>query len=98
MIALHVKYRFPAEKVDEAIGYFEKMQPASRAEAGCLFYTIYEEKDDPSVFHIHEHWQDQAALEAHGATAHMKEYGINGLRRIAASRDVVALKALIPTP
>ena len=98
MIALHVKYRFPPEKVDEAIGYFKKMQPASRAESGCLFYTIYQEKDDPAVFHIHEHWQDQAALEAHSATAHMKEYGINGLRVIAESRDVVFLNVLIPTP
>ncbi|MBV8602107.1 MAG: antibiotic biosynthesis monooxygenase [Candidatus Eremiobacteraeota bacterium] len=96
MIALNVIYSFPPEKIDEAIGYFEQMQPASRAEPGCLFYTVYRDSDDPNTFVIHEQWKDQAALEAHGASAHMQRYGINGLRKIALSRAVNRIEPLLP--
>ncbi|MBV8074148.1 MAG: antibiotic biosynthesis monooxygenase [Candidatus Eremiobacteraeota bacterium] len=96
MIALNVVYRFAPEKVDEAIGYFEKMQPASRAEAGCLFYTVYRDRDDDCTFIIHEQWQDQAALEAHGVAPHMQQYAINGLRKIALSRSVNRIDPLFP--
>ena len=96
MIMLHVRYSFPAEKVPQAIGYFGKMQAASRAEPGCISYTIYRAKDDPTLFFIHEEWRDQAALEAHNATGHFKEYGMNGLRPISVTREVVFGEPLFP--
>ena len=96
MIMLHVRYGFPADKVEQAVEYFGKMQAASRAEPGCISYTIYRAKDDPTLFYIHEEWRDQAALDAHNAMPHFKEYGMNGLRPIAVTREVTFGEPLFP--
>ena len=96
MIMLHVRYTFARESVDRAIEFFGKMQAASRAEPGCVSYTIYRAKDDPATFYIHEEWRDQAALDAHNAMPHFKEYGINGLRPLSVNREVVFGQPLFP--
>jgi quinol monooxygenase YgiN len=96
MIMLHVTYRFAPEKVNEAIEYFRKMQPASRAEPGCITYTVYRAKEDAATFYIHEEWRDQAALEAHQAMPHFQEFAVKGLRPLSLEREVHAGEPLIP--
>ena len=45
---------------------------ASREEPGCLGYTVNQSRDDPRLHAFFEFWADQAALDAHGATAHFQ--------------------------
>lgn len=47
---------------------------ASRAEAGCLEYSAHVSPDDPRLVLFYERWSDQAAFEAHIATAHFERF------------------------
>ncbi|MCB1968729.1 putative quinol monooxygenase [Accumulibacter sp.] len=45
----------------------------SRAEDGCLGYDLFHNQDDAREFVTVELWTDQAAADAHLATAHVAE-------------------------
>lgn len=51
------------------------MVAASNAEEGCIAYAFTQDLGDPSIIHIVEKWQDDAALAAHFATPHMAAFG-----------------------
>lgn len=46
----------------------------SRAEAGCINYDFHQAIDDETIFIWHETWQNKAAIEAHGASEHFKNF------------------------
>ncbi|MHB8384088.1 MAG: putative quinol monooxygenase [Candidatus Binataceae bacterium] len=45
------------------------------SEAGTKTYILHKDVRDPSTFVYYEVYQDQAALDAHGKTDHMKAFG-----------------------
>lgn len=55
----------------------------SRAEEGCLNYDFHQAIDDKTVFIWHETWENKAAIDAHGASEHFKDFS----RRIKDSVD-----------
>jgi quinol monooxygenase YgiN len=44
-------------------------------EAGTKTYILHKDVRDPSTFIYYEVYQDQAALDSHGKTDHMKAFG-----------------------
>jgi quinol monooxygenase YgiN len=44
---------------------------ASRGEAGCLAYELFQRPDAPHVFHTVEQWRGQADVDAHMRTPHV---------------------------
>lgn len=50
------------------------MVAPSRAEPGCRRYDLYRNAEGAAGFHLFEIYDDQAALEAHRASAHYKAY------------------------
>lgn len=48
--------------------------PATRAEPGCIDYTLFEARDQPGTFYMRECFVDAAALDAHMATAHFQGF------------------------
>jgi quinol monooxygenase YgiN len=44
-------------------------------ESGCAFYAGFRCKDNPQQYKVLEHYHDQAAFDAHGASAHFKAAG-----------------------
>ena len=47
---------------------------ATRKEAGCLFYTLYQSPMDPKSFIFYEEYKDQAAFELHSNSDHFKAF------------------------
>ncbi|MDP3428297.1 MAG: putative quinol monooxygenase [Humidesulfovibrio sp.] len=47
---------------------------ATRQEPGCLMYVAHVHAEDPKRVLFYERWQDQAALDAHNATAHLASF------------------------
>jgi len=79
---------------DAAIAAARDMMAATRAEAGCMAYTISADVEDPARFYIFERWASPEALEAHFATPHMAAFqtamaGL-GVRRLDVRRYEVA--------
>lgn len=46
----------------------------SKAEAGVLFYEIFQYENNPRKFMAVETWENEAALDGHKASAHYKVY------------------------
>lgn len=65
------------------------MIPATRGEEGCLHYAWGEDALTPGLFHVVERWRDEAAMQAHLASAHMARLGgVLGRLRVQALRIV----------
>ena len=64
----------------------EKLSPLSREEPGCRFYQAYRDQAEPRVFHIFEIYDDEAAVEAHGASEHFRTYALGQAIPVLESR------------
>lgn len=64
--------RLPPENLELARPAMRAMAEASRAEEGCLQYVYAEDVFVPGLIHVKERWTDQAALDAHFASAHIQ--------------------------
>ena len=53
------------------------MIDASREEAGCLLYNIYQITEKPTEFVVVETWENEQFLKAHGQTDHYNHYKAN---------------------
>jgi autoinducer 2-degrading protein len=87
MICVAVTYVIQAGREGEAVEFFEKLTPASRAEPGCRFYLAHRAADDPRRFFLYEQYDDQEALDAHRASPHFQEFVANGLFLILEKRE-----------
>lgn len=66
--------RLPPEKLAEARPAMERMIMGSRAEFGCVEYAYAEDVLVPGRIHVKEIWRDQASLDAHFASDHIKAW------------------------
>ena len=69
------KLSIKADKVDEFAAAAKTIIAASRAEPGCISYTLYQDPYDKTAFFFFEEWKDQAAIDSHFATPHFKAFG-----------------------
>jgi quinol monooxygenase YgiN len=61
-IWLTVKNKDEVARVSQLLA---KAARLSRTEPGCQRFEVYQSQHDPSRFLLHEHWESQAALDAH---------------------------------
>lgn len=65
----------PGEENAVAAAVEQLIEP-TRAEPGNLFYQVHRDPNDKAVFFFYEQYTDQAAMEAHAASPHFKEHGL----------------------
>ena len=63
--------RVPPENIAGIRPHMDAMMAGSRAEAGCIAYGYAQDLQTPGLMHVFEEWADQAAIDAHFASAHM---------------------------
>ena len=63
-----------AENVDKVRELLTQCCRLSRAEPGCARFEVYHSKNDPTQFVLNEHWESQAALDAHRQAQAYTEY------------------------
>jgi quinol monooxygenase YgiN len=66
--------RLPADRVAAARPAMARMIAASRAEEGCIDYAYAEDVCAPGLVRVMELWRDQAALDRHFGSAHLREW------------------------
>ena len=66
--------RLPAATLSIARPAMQAMIEGSRAEPGCIDYSYAEDVLDPGLIHVMELWRDQASLDRHFASAHIKTW------------------------
>ena len=61
--------------------------PLARAEEGCLVYQAARDPDDPRVLFFYEIYVDEAAFDAHRASAHFQRYVVDGILPLLDDRE-----------
>ena len=74
MIVVVGRVSTDADKRDELVRGGQAVAAASRAEAGCLAYRLYEATDEENAFVFVEEWESDEALKRHFATPHIAEF------------------------
>jgi quinol monooxygenase YgiN len=74
MVVLAVTWMAKAGREAEVADVFAKLTEESRKEPGCVMYMVHRHKTEPRRFFIYEQYKDDAALEAHRASAHFLQY------------------------
>lgn len=77
-----------ADKVEAFIAAAQPCIAASRAEPGCISYTLLQDPSDKTSFCFFEEWKNQQAIDEHFTTAHFKAFG-------AQLKDLIAGKPAI---
>lgn len=94
MVSFTVRMKFEAKDHDRVAELVRALTAPSRQEPGCITYDPHFVADDPSTLVIYEQYKDEAALEAHRASAHFKQYGSGGLFQILVDRKLENLNAI----
>jgi len=63
------------EKVDAFVAAAKDVIEKSRAEEGCISYSLYQDPLDKTVFLFFEEWKNQEAVDFHFATEHFQKFG-----------------------
>ena len=74
MMVLIAKNTVQEGKREEFISIARKMVEETRKEAGCISYDLVKDEIEDAVFYFIEKYKDEAALEAHRASAYFQTY------------------------
>jgi quinol monooxygenase YgiN len=68
------RVRTDADKRAELIRIGQAVAAASREEAGCIDYRLYEDTENSNEFVFVEEWQNDEALQQHFRTSHIAAF------------------------
>lgn len=80
---------------EEVAAILRELAPLSRAEPGCVQYDVHRDPADPRAFFLFERYRDEAAFEAHAASAHFQELVLGRAIPLLASRQRTLLTPLV---
>ncbi|MOA03415.1 putative monooxygenase [compost metagenome] len=93
-IYLIARVQAKAEHRAEVEAELRRMVAATRAEPGCLRYDLFADQDGGAGFSLFEAYADQAAVDAHRASAHYQAFRGRIGDWLAAPTAVQELQAL----
>ena len=82
-----VTYLIQSGQEEKALELFAALTEQTHAEAGNLYYLVHRSRTEPRRFFLYEQYTDQAALDAHRASAHFAQYATNGLFTLLEKRE-----------
>ena len=62
------------EKIAETKKILTEMVEPSRADAGCINYTLHQHSENPAIFLFYENWSSKELLDAHLQTPHLQNF------------------------
>ena len=74
MIVVMGYAKFGAGDIDRLLPALLTQVAATNAEDGCELYCFSRDVTEPDTMIISERWRDQAAIDAHMASAHMATF------------------------
>ena len=67
-------FRFPPEKIAEALPHLKALVDATRMNDGCLAYDVAEDLFDRGLIRMSELWPDHESLEKHLQAPHIEPW------------------------
>lgn len=90
------EYRAAPGREDQVTAAVTEMVSATRAEQGCLEYQAQRDPDQPGRVLLYERYADQAALDAHRASAHFQQLVLGTIVPAVTDRTVTVLEPVEP--
>jgi quinol monooxygenase YgiN len=84
------KIRAKAGSEEAFLAESKKVVAGSRAEAGNVSYTLYRGTESQQEFIMVEQWKDQAAIDAHNASAHFQAF-VNALGKLGDGKPEIVV-------
>ena len=82
MVVLAVIWMAKQGREGEMAAVFSRLTEESRKEPGCVTYQVHKHKTEARRFFVYELYKDDAALEAHRASAHFLQYARKELPKL----------------
>ncbi len=70
MIRINAFFQVNEGAQEQFLATVNTLVEASQKEAGCIAYDLFASTSRPDVYLMCETWADQAAVDAHNASAH----------------------------
>ena len=74
MIVLHAEVPIAPEHREDALETIRDLVEQSRAEEGMIDYRATTDVEEPNTVRFFEHYEDEAAMEAHLETDHYRSF------------------------
>jgi quinol monooxygenase YgiN len=74
MIVVVGRVRTDTDKREALLEIGQTLAAASRAEAGCIDYRLYQDTENSDHFVFVEEWESEEALQQHFGTAHIAQF------------------------
>ncbi|MEG3436939.1 putative quinol monooxygenase [Pannus brasiliensis CCIBt3594] len=78
------------DRIEETRELMVSLLEPTRRENGCIRYDLFQNRENPAEFTFIEEWQDQASLDAHLASPHIRD-AIAKLPSLFVSGPVITL-------
>lgn len=88
MIIINVLLKVKPEKRADFLVFVADLVKKSRQDEGAIFYDCLESLDIENQFMIIENWRDQAAVDLHNETAHLKKFITEIDQYLAAEKEL----------
>jgi len=95
MVSFTVRMHFTQDDRERVAEILRNLALATRQEPGCVNYVPHHVDGDPDTVLIYEQFRDQAAVDAHRASAHFEQYAVAGLYQLMKERSTETLDAII---
>jgi len=95
MVSFTVRMEFLQDDRDRVTEILRNLALASRKEPGCVTFVPHHVDGDPETVLVYEQYRDQAAVDAHRASPHFKQFAVGGLYQLMKQRATESLDAII---
>ena len=93
-ITVVARWQANAGAVDSVLALVAELRPPTLAEPGCLGYDVFRSTDQPGELLLVERYRDQAAIEAHRASAHYQGVVVQRILPLLSNRRVELLRSI----
>jgi quinol monooxygenase YgiN len=94
VVSFTVRMSFREDDRRDITDILEELTRLSRQEPGCITYVPLWVESETATVVIWEQYRDEAAVEAHGASAHFAKYAVGGLYQKMLEREKESLQAV----
>jgi len=91
-VTVVARWQVKSDALDEVLALATRVRQQSLEEPGCLGYEIYRSVDAPASLLLHEHYRDDAALDAHRRSAHFQALVVERIVPLLETRQVELLR------
>ena len=93
-IHVFARWKVQSGKLETVMPLIHSLVAESKKEPGNIDYRVCQTVTDPHSFHLFETYVDEAAIEAHKASAHFNQIALKKIIPLLEAREVFITKSI----